>query len=125
MNANVISLIVASAAFISSVVSPIAVAIVNNRHAEKMYKLQQFDREQRKAINEFIEMLSVFVNDNDRVCNSDFEELRRIIGKMYLYIPSKQWEYLDIVSAYARSCQGFEKLKKGYPAFCKSLASRY
>ena len=95
MNANVISLIVASAAFISSVVSPIAVAIVNNRHAEKMYKLQQFD------------------------------QLRRIIGKMYLYIPSKQWEYLDIVSAYARSCQGFEKLKKGYPAFCKSLASRY
>lgn len=120
-----VSLIIAGAAFVSSVISPIIVAIINNWHIRRMYVLQKRDSEKRAAVCDFIETLAAYINSPDGVSRKDFDRLNRITGKMYLYIPRRNWKYLDIVSHYALTQEGYEKVENGYCSFCKSLASRY
>lgn len=122
MDINTISLALSAAAFTSSVFSPVAVAVINNRHARKMHLMQTWEAERRTTVLDFVETVSAHIN-NDRVSNNDSEHLKHIIGKMYLYVPRENWDYLETVSDFLASRSNDKaKLREGFPAFCKSIA---
>lgn len=121
---EVISLIIAAAAFVSSVLSPVAVALINNGHARKMYILQERETESRAAIREFIETLSSYINMNGHFANDDdYIRLIHSTGKMYLYVPQENWDYLDTVANDVCTHSGIDEIKAGFYPFCKSIAS--
>lgn len=123
MDINTISLALSAAAFISSVFSPVAVAVINNRHARKMQLMQTWEAERRAAVLDFTGKVFACISNRDRVKSQDVECLKHAIGNMYLYVPRENWDYLETVSKFLVSGNpDVRKMRDGFEPFCKSLA---
>lgn len=120
LNLAFFSIVMSSVALLISVLSPAFVALINNKHEKTMYELRHYDEMADQTITAFVETLGMFMGDHIR--SQDFTTLYRTTGKMYIYTPKNQWKYLDLVSKYAMTKQGYEKVEAGYCDFCKSIA---
>lgn len=67
---------------LSAIVSPIATAVINNRHQTKIKKLEMFNQARITALNKFIEASEEVITSHD---SSDLTEYFASINKLFIY----------------------------------------
>lgn len=102
---------------LSSIISPIITAIINNRHELKLKKLDMFNEAKRTALNNFINCGSDFIMTRNA---ADFCEYYKALSKLYIFFDSKDlWEFqvfpnhikdIDNFKAYCNFTSIVEKL---------------
>lgn len=120
-----VATILAAAAFVSSVVAPCIVAVINNKHQQKMFKLEHYQERRDVVFREFIGIVGKLASQTERYSHRDFDTLYRITGEMYLYTPKSQWAFIDAVADYIQGSSDLDKIKKGYIDFCKCMSDTH
>lgn len=92
MDLEKFSYIIAIILLVSSIISPIATAIINNIHQSKMKRIQIFEKDKKNALCDFIEA-ATYVAYNPS--NSELElDYQKAFNSLFLYFPNMK---LDLI----------------------------
>ena len=104
---------------LSSIISPIITAIINNRHELKLKELDMFNKSKRVALNDFINCASNLIKTRSE---ADICEYFKALNKLYIFFDGKElWEFqvfpnhikdIDNFKAYCNFTSIVEKLTK-------------
>lgn len=86
------SYVIAIILLIASIISPIATAIINNKHKEKIKKLEILELEKKSALSEFIKCAQLVAYDPNDVEKE--LEYQTAFNTLFVYFPNMK---LDIV----------------------------
>lgn len=85
---------------VGTITSPLITTLLTNRHQFKMRKLEMETIAKTKYIDERNAVFNIFVAKTGQVLISaddvSLKEFGEAFFKVYQYIPSKQWGYLDL-----------------------------
>lgn len=76
-----------------SFISPIVVAVINNRHSERMERLKEYDRIRTQTVSEYIRNAGTAISPLE---DNQYEKYRASYGEIFLYASPDLWD--DIVS---------------------------
>ena len=75
---------------VSSVVSPIITAIINNKHQLSLKKLDMYEEAKRKSLSDFIVSCEKYIQSSQTVSNSTLSDYYASINNLYIYFEISQ-----------------------------------
>lgn len=109
-----------------SFISPVAVAVINNRHSEKMEHLREYDRIRMQAVSEYIRNTGLAIST---IGDDVYERYQSSYGEIFLYASPDLWDAIVQINSMINRihCHDEYKLRdQAVPAFsslCQSLSS--
>ena len=119
--------IVAAIALCVSIFSPGVVAWINNRHADKAFKREFYEKRKCEVIENYLKCIGgiIFYNDyQNQALSAEY------ISEIYMYAPETMWKDIDEINSLALNiaCRhgedGYSKeaIKAKYIDFCKKFS---
>ena len=124
MSAEKVSIIISSFALLVSVSSTILVSIINNRHQDKMFKKEFYEKRKCEVIENYLKCVGeCYLNNTKSTDNVDIAEW---ISEIYMYAPKELWADIDQMNQILIDKKGHakhsEELKENYIDFCKKFS---
>lgn len=88
--------LMSSITLLVSIVSPVAVAFINARHAEKLEIIRAQEEERHRAVSEYIRCAGAAITSLD---DEVMENYRKSYGAIYLYAPKDLWVLIEILDS--------------------------
>ena len=128
MESDTISLIIAVATFIGAVLSPIAVAIINNHYQSKRRYEEFYQQHRSDVIESYLRSIGKYIYCSNEENTSN---LGAGLAEIYMYAPKSLWEKIDQMNnmifnmyndQYYKDQDAYETLlKKQYQDLCKAF----
>ena len=119
--------IIAASALCISIVSPIFVARMKIKHADKMFKKEFYEKRKCEVIENYLKCIGGIIFYNDYQNKASTAEY---ISEIYMYAPKEMWGDIDKINrlalniAYRHGEDGYSKeaIKETYIDFCKKFS---
>lgn len=113
-----ITLIVALVAAIAAIVAPSITAVINNRHALKMKRIEMTQKRRIEIIETYVESVSHYmVTKNIR----NWDEFAAVSNEIFLYTSQEVWPQIKELNQLINN-NSHENIEHQFSDLCESLA---
>lgn len=120
------SLFLSVIALISSVFSPIAVALLKNRHDKTMFEKEFYEKRKCEVIENYLKCVGAIIFYNEK----SKSETAEWISEIYMYAPEEMWDEIDKMNQlvinnaihYGENSYTKEVINYKYIDFCKKFS---
>lgn len=113
-----VELIIVCATFISSVASPIITAVINNRHADRIYNRQFLESHRAEVIESYLKHAGAVIVTKGQP--EPYEAYASCYGEALMYVPENLRDMMIEINGCISSFQYADAQSK-YFAFCERL----
>ena len=123
MDAGVVSIVISSISLIAAVSSTVVVSLINNRHQDKMFKKEFYEKRKYEVIENYLKAIGSIIFWNDSKNKSEISEW---MSEIYMYTPKELWTDIDemnhkVIEVKANNSSILE-IKNTYIDFCKKFS---
>jgi len=116
------SLTIAIIALTVSVLSPVAVTWLNNRHQLKLKDIEFNKERKREAVEAYVSAAGRFIKYSDKTSIGNFGEH---IGSIYLYVDESLWCHVDKINeSLVQYLPDYKTADAELRALCKALNAK-
>lgn len=110
--------IISAIALLSSILSPVLVALINNRHLRKTAELNFYVQHRAEAIENYLSAAGEAIHDPS---DKALPNYGKYAGEIYFHIPERLWYQVDQITL-ALQTDDLDNARGHFRTLCKELA---